>query len=211
MTDIWGLATRSLIVDSNDNVATVQDRTDRPTGKALNVQIGPKDSATDAPIFIDYAHHEAHAGSFFRSGMNFTLSNGQVATLGFVTPNTTKWCHMTWDLSTSADGTFTLLEDVTSFSGGASITALNHNRNSSTASGVTLTRGMTGSDLITPTGGTAILNAVLSTGKGNTINRSTGQEFILKQNSNYLFRYTNGTSANVIQLALEWYEHTNRS
>lgn len=70
---------------------------------------------------------------------------------------------------------------------------------------------MTGADLITPTGGTIILNAVLSTGKGNIVAANQGEEFILKQNSNYLFRYTNGTSANVIRFVLEWYEHTSKT
>jgi hypothetical protein len=168
------------------------------------------DSTTRVLSVIDYPHHEAHAGSFYRGGMNFTLANGEVATLGIVTPNTTKWAHMVWSLSATADGTFTVLEDVTSFSGGAAFTPLNHNRNSLNASGLTCTRGMTGADLITPTGGSVILNAVLGTGKGSVIDRSVGQEFILKQNSKYLFRYTNGTSANIIQLVMEWYEHTNK-
>lgn len=167
-----------------------------------------RDDVTYALGVIDYAHHEVHAGNFFRAGMNFTLANGEVATLAFTTPNTAKWAHITWELVATADGTFTLLEDVTSFAGGASVTPLNHNRNSLTASGMTILRGMTGADLITPTGGTTILNAVLSTGRGSSIARGVGEEFILKQNSNYLFRYTNGTSANVIQLILEWYEHT---
>jgi hypothetical protein len=167
------------------------------------------DSSTSTLQTIDYAHHEAHGGSFFRSGMNFTLSNGQVATFGLITPNTTKWAHLGFELTATADGTFALLEDVTSFSGGASVTPLNHNRNSSAASVMTCTRGYTGSDLITPTGGTTILSASLATGRGSTVDRGHGMEFILKQNSKYLFQYTNGTSANVILLALEWYEHTN--
>jgi hypothetical protein len=167
-----------------------------------------KDNLTNAITTIDYPHHEVHAGSFYRSGMNYTLSNGQVATLAFTTPNTAKWAHITWELNTTADGTFTLLEDVTSFAGGAAVTPMNHNRNSATASTMTILRGMTGADLITPTGGTTILNATLSTGKGSSVERGLSEEWILKQNSKYLFRYTNGTSANVIQLILEWYEHT---
>jgi hypothetical protein len=143
--------------------------------------------------------------------MNFALANGNVATFAITTPNTTKWLHITWELSTSADGTFALLEDVTSFSGGVAVTPLNHNRNSTTASTATCLRGMTDADLITPTGGTQILGAVLSTGKGSSVERDTTGEFILKQNSKYLFRYTNGTSANVIQLVCEWYEHANKN
>jgi len=166
------------------------------------------DDITNALIAIDFSHHETHESNFYRSGMNFTLANGNVATLGLVTPNTSKWLHVVWDLNCSANGTFTLLEGVTSFSGGASTTAIQHNRNSSNTSGAVITRGMTGADLITPTGGTTLLNAVLSTGKGATISRQSGEEFILKQNTKYLFRYTNGANANVIQLKLEWYEHT---
>ncbi len=174
-------------------------------------QVPRIDTSTHSLQIIDYPHHEVHAGKFYRSGMNYTLANGEVATFSITTPNTTEWCHITWELTATADGTFTLLEDVTSFAGGAAVTPINHNRNSLTASTMTCLRGMTGANLITPTGGTTILNAVLGTGKGSSTQRGVGEEFILKQNSKYLFRYTNGTSANIIQLACEWYEHTNKT
>lgn len=166
------------------------------------------DSMTNDLITVEHVHKKVHAGDYYRSGMNYSLANGDVATLGFTTPNTAVWAHVTWFIEASADGVFTVLEDVTSFAGGASVTPLNHNRNSSNTSDMTLIRGMTGADLITPTGGTTILNAVLSSGKGVSVTAGHGEEFILKQGSNYLFRYTNGTSANVIRLVLEWYEHT---
>lgn len=166
------------------------------------------DKATNSLQIVSYEHHEVHAGSFFRTGMNYSLSNGQVATLGFTTPNTTKWAHVRWFLETSSDGIFTVLEDVTSFAGGVTLTPLNHNRNSSVASTMTVIRGVTGDNLITPTGGTTMLNAILSTGKGSEVSAGHGEEFIFKQNSNYLFRYTNGTSANVIRFVVEYYEHT---
>lgn len=169
------------------------------------------DPITHALEVVDYTHHEVHDGNYFRSGMNYTLANGDVAAIGFTTPNTTVWAHMTWFLETSSDGTFTVLEDVTSFSGGASITPLNHNRNSGNASDMTLIRGMTGVSPITPTGGTTILSDVLSIGKGSDVSAGHGEEFILKQNSKYLFQYTNGTSANVIRFVMEWYEHTNKT
>lgn len=66
---------------------------------------------------------------------------------------------------------------------------------------------MTGVDLPSLTGGTTIMGASLSTGKGDLLESSHGNEFILKQNSIYAFRYTNGTSANTIRFVLEWYEH----
>lgn len=167
------------------------------------------DSSTGALISIPYSHHEIHAGSAYRAGMNYVLANGEVATFSITTPNTTKWLHIGWELTTTADGTFALLEDVTSFSGGSAVVPLNHNRNSLNVSGATCLRGMTGVDLITPTGGTQILGATLSTGKGAISSREQGQEFIFKQNSKYLFRYTNGINANTILLKCEWYEHAN--
>jgi hypothetical protein len=141
--------------------------------------------------------------------MNYELANGEVATFSLTTPDTAVWCHMTWSLTTSADGTFTVLEDVTSLSGGASVNPLNHNRNSPNTSDMTCKRGMTDDNLITPTGGTTILNASLPTARGSVVDRRNVGEFILKQDSIYLFRYTNGTTTQTIQLVMEWYEHTN--
>lgn len=168
------------------------------------------DEVTNAAIAIDWPHYMVHEGLFFRSGMNYSLANGNVAAFGLTTPSDGKLMHLEWDLSASADGTFTVVEDVTSFSGGAGVTPLNHNRGSLNVSKATCIRGMTGVDLVEAAGGTTILSATLSTGKGSTIDRSLEQEFILKQNCKYLFQYTNGTSANVIRLVFEWYEHITR-
>jgi hypothetical protein len=166
-----------------------------------------QDASTESLINIDHIHHEVHEGNFYRSGFSYVLGNGEVATLAFTTPDSTTWAHMTWSLTTTADGTFTVLEDLESYSGGASVTPLNQNRNSGNTSDMTLERGMTGDNLITPTGGTTILNAVLPTARGSTVARDTGEEFILKQNSIYLFRYTNGTTENGVRFVMTWYEH----
>lgn len=170
---------------------------------------GPTDPTSSAITTIELPHHEVHEGSYYRAGMNYTLSNGQVAGFALTTPNTTKWAHITWELNCSADGTFTVLEDVTSFSGGGTITPLAHNRNIVSPSGAVCMRGNTAADLITPTGGGTIINSVLSTGKGSSVSRASGAEIVLKQNSKYLFQYTNGTSVNIVDLAFEWYEHNN--
>lgn len=169
------------------------------------------DASTHTLQVIDYAHHEVHAGSAYRAGMNYTLANANVATFCLTTPDTTKWSHVIWTLTATADGTFAVLEDVTSYTGGAAVTPLNHNRNSTNTSGNVCKSGMTGVSPITLTGGTTILSASLATGKGDVIESSHENEFILKQNSIYAFRYTNGTSANTIRFVLEWYEHQDRN
>ena len=165
------------------------------------------DESTRSIIVIDQSHHNLITGNYFRSGMNFTLSDSQVATFGLTSPACTKQIHITWSIDASSDGTFTLIEDVTSFAGGATVTPLNQNRISTETSLATCISGMSGADLITPTGGTTILNAVLYAGKKLSVNRNAGEGFIFKTGTNYLFRYTNGTSANVIQLACEWHCH----
>ena len=175
------------------------------TGKD-KYQAAKLDPYSHALESISHSHAEVHEGNYYRSGMNFTLANAEVATFGLTTPDSKKWIHITWSLSTSADGVFDLLEDVTSFAGGASCIPLNHNRNSKSCSDAVCVKGMTGADLVVPTGGTTILSAILTTGKGVVVDRGVTEEFILKQNSNYLFRYTNGTSANVIRLFIEGYE-----
>jgi len=166
------------------------------------------DKASGALTSIDYAHHEVHEGNVFRAGMNYALSNAEVATFSLLTPDTAKWLHVTWQLTATADGIFNMKEDISDIYGGSGLSAIKHNRNTTVTSGATCLRGMTGADLITVTGGTTVLNAILGTGKGNTISRETSYEFILKQNSQYLFSYTNGVNANVVLLALSWYEHT---
>ena len=169
------------------------------------------DDWTHVLVVEEYLNYEINRGHVYRGGFNYTLANGNVATFGFVTPNTTTWAHMEWELDATADGTFTLLEACTALTGGAAVTPINQNRNSTTASVMVCTKGMTGSDLIEPTGGTAILNAVLGTGKGSTVSNATGAKFIFKQNTKYLFRYTNGTSANIIRLRCLWRENANLS
>jgi hypothetical protein len=167
------------------------------------------DGPSNATRTIDYAHHEVHDGSAYWAYKTVTLGNGEVSTVGVTTPNTTKWAHLLLKVDLSAAATFDILEDVTSFSGGASFTVLNFNRNSSKTSGLTVITGHTGSDLITPTGGTTIWTEALGT-RGASTSRQNASELILNQNSNYLFRVTNGAASNNTSILLTWYEHTNR-
>lgn len=166
------------------------------------------DASTETLQSIDYVHHEVHSGSFFQAGMNYTLANGDVATFVIETPTDGKQMHISWALNAIADGTTAILEDVTSHDGVTNPTPLNHNRNSSNTSSATIYKGMTDANLITPVGGTQIIGGYQDIGKGGTISRGIEEEFILKENSKYLFRYTNGVTANHIIWRFYWYEHT---
>ena len=167
------------------------------------------DTTTNALGTIDYAHHEVHGGSAYWTYKTATLGNGEISTIGVTTPNTTKWAHLLMRIDLSAAAVLDVLEDVTSFAGGAAFTVLNFNRNSTKTSVMTVITGHTGSDLITPTGGSAIWVEDLGT-RGQQTTRENGSELILKQNSNYLFRITNSTASNLTTILLSWYEHTNK-
>jgi hypothetical protein len=167
------------------------------------------DAASHALIFVGEAEHHNHEGAAFWGYYNAVLGNAEVLTMSFTTPNTTKWAHLTMDIQLTASCTLDILEDVTSFAGGVAHTIRNFNRNSAGATGMTITHGHTGSDLITPTGGSEIYNETLGS-RGFQTNRSNGTEMIMKQNSKYLFRITNGASSNSTSIVLDWYEHVSR-
>ncbi len=164
--------------------------------------------ASNALVEISNSHHNIHEGKHFYAYKSASLTNGQVLTLGLTTPDTAKRIHMFMEFDIAAASMIDMLEDVTSFSGGAAFTILNNDRESSNPSGATVIVGHTGSDLITPTGGTERYAQALGSGNrsGGTLGHDA--EMILKRNSNYLFRITNGVTTQGAGIILQWYEHT---
>ena len=170
-----------------------------------------QDAATNALTTIGYEHHEVHSGSHFTFSMDSTV--GDADTLGFliVTPNTTKWAHMVFDVIGALDTRFDLFETST-HTAGMERTAYNNNRNSTSTNTTQIfnwTRGV--SD------GTAIFRSHFGVDTGLGASRVTGggsvrgaSEFILKQNTKYFFAITSATAANVISMKLTWYEHTDK-
>ena len=168
------------------------------------------DSTTDAIVVMDYPHHEVHAGCHFYLEGHTTLANEGVYRVKLVTPNTTKWGHLRWSISSSGILETTLHEGASGgMADGSSVTPLNNNRNSSVSSGMTITAGVGAA----VSAGTLISNAKWgadgfksSIGGGS----SRADEFILKQNTTYLRTFTSSTAANIIQFKAGWYEHTNK-
>jgi len=171
------------------------------------------DAATEVLNGIDYAHHEIHSGSHYYAYKEATLASTEKLTISVQTPNTTKWGHLLWKLSTSDTAVFDVLEAVTSISGGTAFTVLNNDRNSSNTSGMTVkTASDEGADTaIAPTGGTEIYAEGLKGGNKVGAASRGDSEIILKQNSLYLFRITSAANSNVCSAVLEWYEHTNKN
>lgn len=168
-----------------------------------------KDLVTESINVVNYPHHEIHAGNAFEA----TDYDGDVDIAGpkywsIVTPNTTKWAHFTFFLFAEAGGTVEFFETPTTPSGGSALTAYNRNRNSATTSGLTIRYNRS-----VVADGTRI--GLGRTGTSGNPAKATGGsvetrgEIILKQNTEYIIKYTTDADNNKVWLVLDWYEHTN--
>lgn len=175
----------------------------------LNERFASVDKSTWTLQTIEYEHHEIHSGShFFYTDKNTLASAGTVVYL-VTTPNTTKWAHMTMQISGSAITTIDIYEG-SDRTGTTLQTTWNNNRNSSTAATTTIHKGVSGGT----TDGTLMFTR--SSGSATQQSRTGVEtqrsgEVILKQNTKYLMRITSGTNDNLTNAQLEWYEHTDKS
>ena len=137
------------------------------------------------------------------------LESGDSQDYLLITPDTTKWVHMLFDLDGSAITQFQLYEDCTYASTDLQ-TPGNNNRNSTDTSDLFIykastTDGVDGTLINQYKGGSATNQSRGGTGSRND------EEIILKQDATYLLRLTSGTNANLCNVRLEWYEHTNET
>jgi len=59
------------------------------------------DASTNSLQVIDYAHHEVHAGSHYYLEGHTTLAADANMFVSVVTPDTAKWSHFTWEITSS--------------------------------------------------------------------------------------------------------------
>jgi len=165
-----------------------------------------KDRYGSAIGTLDYAHKEIHSGSSFTVSYKADIAQSGVLDLLIVTPNTSKYAHMTYEIDCELETDMLLYEGVTATAGSA-VVAYNRDRNNLTAATVVVTS--------TPTaiteGTTVIRSFHIGSGKTTGGGDRAAHEFILKKNTKYLFRLTNAISnaANYMAVKLDWYEHTN--
>jgi hypothetical protein len=164
------------------------------------------DSSTETLQTIEYEHHEIHSGSHFFICGTQALSNSEVVNFTFITPNTTKWTHMTFVIEGTGAISLEIFEGATVNVAGTAVTARNSDRNSETTTVNTIRTG----DTYTGTG-TSIYSK--QTGALKSIGIiSRNNEIILKQNTTYIFRITNETAvANQLTYCADWYEHQSKN
>ena len=172
------------------------------------------DLITGASTFIDYAHHEVHAGKSFRvDHSSLALGVDEEISISFKTPASGPQLHMDLLGQSTGGSTIELIEAPTIATDGSEVDAINRDFNSSNISGAisiadSPTVGKVSLDAATITGGTVKQKEVL--GKGQVIsgeNRSLGEN-VLKYDTEYSAILTSNAANNVCQLTLVWYEHT---
>lgn len=172
------------------------------------------DTATRTLQNIEYEHHEIHSGShYFVTGYQ-DLSINNVLDFTWLMPNTTKWIHWTWHISTESETLWQIYENVSATNPLANaVTPLNSNRNSGNTSGTTMKYELQ-ADLAAAnadtdvSGGTLIASGVSGAGKDSgAVTRN--HELVLDQSVLYCLRATANAAGNV-SFDMQWYEHTDK-
>jgi len=181
---------------------------DSVTGNEIGI-----DDATASIQTIDYEHHEIHGENHYFVVSYQDLTINQVLQFTFETPNTTKWSHLSWKISTESETLWQIHEASTINNALANaVTPLNSNRNSSNTSGNTLkyeVHANTAAADTDVTVGTLIESGISGAGR-DAGNAERSHEIILKQNTVYSMRAT-ATAAGFVNFNMQWYEHTDKA
>lgn len=165
------------------------------------------DKTTETLDTITYEHHEIHEGNSFHAHFySGTVDTDGTVELLISTPNTTKWIHALGIINSTKGALVEIYEGPTTSADGTTVTAYNRNRNSNEGAVVVITDTPT----ISNDGTRLWLRHIGSEGKYTEYGETRGNnEWILRQNTKYLFRATSHEDANELMVGLNWYEHTN--
>lgn len=186
------------------------------------------DPVTHALDSIDHPHKEIHSGSSFVAHIDNTTANtdDHRTFLGFECPDTTKWFHVVVEVGSSHPAEAFLVEDVTiDDDEGNEIVVFDRNRNTANTSTILSLQ-------LTPTVGsvTWMLEAELAAANFAYVTelehvqivagggpKAIGgeargeQEWEFKQGLKYGIWIQNiGANANMHEIHLDWYEHTDK-
>ena len=171
------------------------------------------DSSTNSLQTVDYEHHEIHSGSHYFVVGYQDLANGNVLDFTWQMPDTTKYIHWTWKITTESETLYQVYENVIATNPLTAITPLNSNRNSGNTSDTTmkfdLHANLTAANADTDvSGGTLIASGISGAGKDAGA-AARSHEIILDRNILYCLRAT-ASSAGYVNFEMQWYEHTDK-
>lgn len=203
---------KTQIVDNSGNILTLFDRQQTPTEKVIGVQIGPGDIISNLPVIQLYDHHQIHEGETWRWSV-YTASLGLNANkdVRFKVPyitiplgsNPVILCpHFRFEIISSDLAYIQFYEAPTITVSGTQRTPLNLERNGLYTPKLQIFEDPTNTAL-----GTLIWQGLLTATKssGGGIEGSQN-EFVLKNNTEYLYRVTSLASNNRIMERFVWYE-----
>lgn len=162
------------------------------------------DELTDVPTVIDYIHHEIHDENHYQAHIDSpTLGDGDSFEMYFKTPDSAKRCHTVIVFSGELGGVGELRESATVSLSGSVVTIFNNDRNSSNES----TAAVRSSPSLTASG-TRLDHFHIGGGFQARNGGAAGSrmEWILKQGTIYLFRYTSIAAANEAGIEVAFYE-----
>ena len=169
------------------------------------------DAITHTLIVMDFVHHEIHDGTyFFCSDYDSDVDTGAPKYYRFTTPNTTTWGHFNCKYSSSGAGTWQFYENPTLNAAGTAWSTFNANRNSATTAAITAFY-----DTTTTSDGT-LLWTDRTGADGGGLTRSSGngsreEELMLKQNEDYILKFTPDADNAKVIVNCSWYEHVSKT
>ena len=154
-------------------------------------------------VTIDFEHYLIHEGQSFVACHTQDLPTGEHENVLLRTPNTTKRIHLLMKHDTEGEAHLLFAEGVGVSSSGSGIPVYNRDRNSSTVN----TMMVCASASLSSTGD-VIWQEHWGSGRTEGGGVRTANEFILRQNTNYLLHITNMASPgnNYVSTRFNWYE-----
>jgi len=192
-------------IDSTQNVTIFDDDTLDKVGVSSNrlktIIVGTAGNnvevSGEALQVISQSHAEIHDGNHYTAASLENVSNGTSKYFLIKVPTGTQ-PNVTGFLRSDSDGTIYFYENPTISANGTSATPVNNNRNSSNTSALSFYKDPTVTSV-----GTPFYVAEIFKEGDSEIKRSN--EFILKENEDYLFEFL-PDSDGTINLVFEWYE-----
>lgn len=185
----------------------------KATANVVTFATEQKDAASDILEVIDHQFSEVHDGESYEYSEVKDQTVNHVYDIQITTPNTTKWAHFAFEFDTESETDWYFYENVNIILAGTAVTLLNHERNSTNSSGLTVkvitntTTGNANADTAVAAA-TILRHGIAGAGKKIGGYGGTRHEWVLKQNEDYCIRFI-ASSAGYIAFHLDWHEHTN--
>lgn len=167
------------------------------------------DEVTRAIKTIEYEHHEIHEGrSYYAQIYDNDLDDTGSLIMRLITPNTPRWVHLNIVVNSSLGGVFYLFENPTFSTDGTARVEYNRDRNSTNNA----TLEVFEKPAITANGTLLQTTHIGTDGKKGSEGSARGEnEWILKQNEEYMIMYTSHSDNNKVRIGINWYEHINKT